>query len=141
MHVSHSLGICTVAESVETAQPGPILRELNADVGQGYFFAPPLAVEDALMLTTMDPLPVFPLTADDGDDDDFDDEAAPSQSATSMAAEVMGALDAVGSADASSRGANGDARINDDILFDGSDMSLVSKRGRLLASFRKGRAS
>ncbi len=62
VHVSHSLGICTVAESVETAQQVKILRELGADVGQGYFFAKPLAVEDALMLTTMDPLPVFPLT-------------------------------------------------------------------------------
>ena len=48
VHVSHSLGICTVAESVETAQQVKILRELGADVGQGYFFAKPLAVEDAL---------------------------------------------------------------------------------------------
>ena len=55
VHVSHSLGICTVAESVETARQVRILRELGADVGQGYFFAKPLAVEDALMLTTMDP--------------------------------------------------------------------------------------
>ena len=62
VHVSHSLGICTVAESVETAEQVKILRELGADVGQGYFFAKPLAVEDALALTTMDPLPVFPLT-------------------------------------------------------------------------------
>src|ERR1700688_5307442 len=62
VHVSHSLGICTVAESVETARQVKILRELGADVGQGYFFAKPLAVEDALMLNTMDPIPVFPLT-------------------------------------------------------------------------------
>jgi EAL domain-containing protein (putative c-di-GMP-specific phosphodiesterase class I) len=137
VHVSHSLGICTVAESVETSRQVRILRELNADVGQGYFFAPPLAVEDALTLTTMEPVPVFPLTGDD-DDEDFDDESAPSYSASSMAAEVMGALDAVGS-DSERRG-DGDPRINDDILFDGSDMALVSKKGRLLGSFRKGRA-
>jgi len=73
IHVSHSLGVCTVAESVETAEQVKILRELGADVGQGYFFAKPLAVEDALMLTTMDPLPVFPLTdldqMEEGDND------------------------------------------------------------------------
>ena len=84
-----------------------ILRELGADVGQGYFFAKPLAVEDALMLTTMDPLPVFPLTdLDDADErrttgrrrtttatTTSGDGASPS--GPGIAAEVMGALDAV----------------------------------------------
>jgi EAL domain-containing protein (putative c-di-GMP-specific phosphodiesterase class I) len=151
VHVSHSLGICTVAESVETAQQVKILRELGADVGQGYFFAKPLAVEDALMLTTMDPLPVFPLTdLDDADADaapdgrgaqydDVDDasgESAPS--GPGIAAEVMGALDAV-EHDADSKRDGRDPAVSDDMHIE-ADVSLVAKRGRLLA-FRKGRSS
>ncbi len=145
VHVSHSLGICTVAESVETAQQVKILRELGADVGQGYFFAKPLAVEDALMLTTMDPLPVFPLTdldddtAPDGRDakhDDASGEAAPS--GPDMAAEVMGALDAV-EHDADAKRDARDPAVSDDMHIE-ADVSLVAKRGRLMA-FRKGRSS
>jgi EAL domain-containing protein (putative c-di-GMP-specific phosphodiesterase class I) len=174
VHVSHSLGICTVAESVETAQQVKILRELGADVGQGYFFAKPLAVEDALMLTTMDPLPVFPLTDlgdeadqaaggddagrenlgrvgakrdddsfDDRDDEGFeflDDESDVARLGRSgMAAEVIGALDEVAEDDA-----EGDSReyvVSDDMHIEANDVSLVSKRGRLLASFRKGKSS
>ncbi|HXQ60884.1 MAG TPA: EAL domain-containing protein [Acidimicrobiales bacterium] len=60
--VSHSLDLCTVAEAVETAAQVAILRELGADVGQGYFFAPPLAADETLALTDMDLLPIFPLT-------------------------------------------------------------------------------
>jgi EAL domain-containing protein (putative c-di-GMP-specific phosphodiesterase class I) len=145
VHVSHSLGICTVAESVETAEQVRILRELGADVGQGYFFAKPLAVEDALTLTTMDPLPVFPLTdpADDGPDDfdDLDDgDGAPAYSRPGVVAEVMGALDAAGAGD---DGAGHDSPDygGDDMHVEASDLSLVSKRGRLLGSFRKGRSS
>jgi EAL domain-containing protein (putative c-di-GMP-specific phosphodiesterase class I) len=60
--VSHSLDLCTVAEAVETASQVAILREVGADVGQGYFFAPPLGADEALALTTMDTPPVFSLT-------------------------------------------------------------------------------
>jgi len=59
--VSHSLDLCTVAEAVETAAQVAILKELGADVGQGYFFAPPLSADEALALTDMDLLPIFPL--------------------------------------------------------------------------------
>jgi EAL domain-containing protein (putative c-di-GMP-specific phosphodiesterase class I) len=141
VHVSHSLGICTVAESVETARQVKILRELGADVGQGYFFAKPLALEDALTLTTMDPLPVFPLTGLDDDDDmsDFDDRTdASNYSGPLAAAEVMGALDATA---AEARGDSDEYVVNDDMHLEPSDVSLVSKRGRLMASFRKGRSS
>ena len=141
VHVSHSLGICTVAESVETARQVRILRELNADVGQGYFFAPPMPVDEAHELTTKDPLPVFALTGDDDDDDDFGTDAGPQYSAPDIAAEVMGALDAAG---APRPGAeiDDDIPLNDDILLEHDDVALVSKRGRLLASVRrKGRAS
>jgi hypothetical protein len=153
VHVSHSLGICTVAESVETALQVKILRELGADVGQGYFFAKPLAVEDALMLTTMDPLPVFPL-GDLDDDDDEDDVDAGSEvseddsedagdarpyNGRGIAAEVRDVLDAVEEGDTSDGEAD-DAVGSDEIHIESSDMALVSKRGRLLASFRKGRS-
>ena len=176
VHVSHSLGICTVAESVETAQQVKILRELGADVGQGYFFAKPLAVEDALMLTTMDPLPVFPLTdlgvdagvdaereqsrredlgrvnaqrddesrddvtRDDEGPESLDDESDVSRYGRSgMAAEVIGALDEVAEDDA--EGESREYVVSDDMHIEANDLSLVSKRGRLLASFRKGKSS
>jgi EAL domain-containing protein (putative c-di-GMP-specific phosphodiesterase class I) len=60
--VSHSLDLCTVAEAVETAAQVAILRAVGADVGQGYFFAPPLGADETLALTDMDLLPIFPLT-------------------------------------------------------------------------------
>ncbi|HLN43089.1 MAG TPA: EAL domain-containing protein [Acidimicrobiales bacterium] len=170
IHVSHSLGICTVAESVETARQVKILRELGADVGQGYFFAKPLAVEDALMLTTMDPLPVFPLTnlGDDVDDDDdvddvddvrdagaevdnryggdgpdrFEDSTdAMAGGEAGIAAEVIGALDAVSEAGAGSGGGADEFTLTEDMHVEAADLSLVSKKGRLLASFRKGKSA
>jgi len=141
VHVSHSLGICTVAESVETAKQVKILRELGADVGQGYFFAPPLAVEDALTLTTMEPLPVFPLWSiggdDDGDDDGGADLGGGAFTSPGIAAEVMDALDSLpGTAEHA-----GERAIDDDIHIESSDVSLVSKRGKLLASFRRGKSA
>ena len=138
VHVSHSLGICTVAESVETGRQVRVLRELGADVGQGYFFAPPLNVEDAHMLTTMEPVPVFPLTGDD-DEDDVDDTSGPTYGATDIAAEVMGALDAADSARAPDDDAG--ALVGDDLHFEANDLALVSKKGRLMGSFRRGRGS
>ncbi len=156
VHVSHSLGICTVAESVETAEQVKILRELGADVGQGYFFAKPLAVEDALTLTTMDPLPVFPLTdlaADAGDEDSYDvheDEASDKGDASDVStknqgmaaevAQVMEALEEVGE-HAPAKSESQDFVLSDDLHLEASEVSLVSKRGRLLASFRKGKSS
>src|SRR5580700_7841879 len=75
--VSHSLDLCTVAEAVETAAQVAILREVGADVGQGYFFAPPLAGDEALALTSQDTPAIFDLftpavaaaTADPSDPD------------------------------------------------------------------------
>lgn len=137
VHVSHSLGICTVAESVETPTQVRILRDLHADVGQGYFFAPPLAVGDALTLTTMDPLPIFPLG---GPEDELESESAEpvgdsaTPGATAMAAEVMDALGAVSSAAApKAETTDGGAESEDDV-------ALVSKKGRLLTR-RRGRSS
>lgn len=62
IHVSHTLAMSTVAEGVETAQQVAILREFGADVGQGYFFDPPLADNDARALAMAEPRPIYDLT-------------------------------------------------------------------------------
>jgi EAL domain-containing protein (putative c-di-GMP-specific phosphodiesterase class I) len=59
IHVGHSLAMSTVAEGVESAQQAAILREFGADVGQGYFFAPPLRDDEAHRLATAEPRPIF----------------------------------------------------------------------------------
>jgi EAL domain-containing protein (putative c-di-GMP-specific phosphodiesterase class I) len=41
------IGICTVAEEVESVEQVKILRELGVDTAQGYFFSPPLSGSDA----------------------------------------------------------------------------------------------
>ena len=139
VRVSHSLGVCTVAESIETAEQVAILRELGADVGQGYFFAPPLAAEDAQALTVMQPLPVFTLPPPaESDEDEHDVAGSDSYTASAMAAEVMDALSSTKSPQAGSKGgASEDAAAS----TDADDVALVSKRGRLMGSFRRGRNS
>lgn len=59
IHVGHTLAMSTVAEGVESAQQAAILREFGADVGQGYFFAPPLRSDEAHQLATAEPRPIF----------------------------------------------------------------------------------
>ncbi len=61
IHVGHSLAMSTVAEGVESSQQAAILREFGADVGQGYFFAPPFASDEAHQLATAEPRPIFSL--------------------------------------------------------------------------------
>jgi EAL domain-containing protein (putative c-di-GMP-specific phosphodiesterase class I) len=61
--MSHSLGVCTVAEAVETGQQVAILRELGVDTAQGYFFSRPLTPPDALSLAALNPPPTFALSA------------------------------------------------------------------------------
>jgi EAL domain-containing protein (putative c-di-GMP-specific phosphodiesterase class I) len=45
--LSHSSGMSTVAEGVETSLQSDIVREFESDAAQGYFFAPPLSLERA----------------------------------------------------------------------------------------------
>jgi EAL domain-containing protein (putative c-di-GMP-specific phosphodiesterase class I) len=45
--LARSEGISTVAEGVETADQAAIVREFECDAAQGYFFAPPIALEVA----------------------------------------------------------------------------------------------
>ena len=40
-----SLGICTVAEAVESVEQVEVLREIGVEIAQGYFFSPPLTAD------------------------------------------------------------------------------------------------
>jgi len=61
--LSRSRSLCTVAEAVETTEQVAILRELGADVAQGYFFSAPVAADEACALATGDVPPSFAVTA------------------------------------------------------------------------------
>jgi EAL domain-containing protein (putative c-di-GMP-specific phosphodiesterase class I) len=65
-----SLGVCTVAEAVETAEQVAILRGIGAGAAQGYFFSHPLSAGDAFDLAAMSPLPHFSLSDPDWDEVD-----------------------------------------------------------------------
>jgi diguanylate cyclase (GGDEF)-like protein/PAS domain S-box-containing protein len=45
--LGHALGLMVVAEGVETAEEAHQLHALGCDLGQGYYFAPPLPCEQA----------------------------------------------------------------------------------------------
>jgi EAL domain-containing protein (putative c-di-GMP-specific phosphodiesterase class I) len=45
IRLAHSLGMTVVAEAIETAEQVDQLRELGCDVGQGYYFSPPLSAD------------------------------------------------------------------------------------------------
>ncbi len=44
--MSHSLGLKTIAEGVETEEQWKILRLLKCDMAQGYYFSPPVSARD-----------------------------------------------------------------------------------------------
>jgi hypothetical protein len=118
--VSHSLDLCTVAEAVETASQVAILRQVGADVGQGYFFAPPLAADEALALTSHDALPLFSLsvaaTDDTAHEPDPDASSSPSSHGDAepdaTASDDIEAAVVAGSAD--SHAAGGRSRRDDE---------------------------
>ncbi|MCK5042353.1 MAG: EAL domain-containing protein, partial [Sphingomonadales bacterium] len=49
--MAHALALDVVAEGIETKEELMILREMNCDIGQGYYFAKPITVSefDALL--------------------------------------------------------------------------------------------
>ena len=52
IHMASSLGLRTIAEGVETLDQLKRLRELGANMGQGFYFSPPLSTEAAERLLT-----------------------------------------------------------------------------------------
>jgi EAL domain-containing protein (putative c-di-GMP-specific phosphodiesterase class I) len=48
--LSHGLEMTVVAEGIETATQANILQELRCNLGQGYFFSPPVSLEKATAL-------------------------------------------------------------------------------------------
>jgi len=48
INLAHELGLNTVAEGVENAETASRLREYGCDVAQGYYFSPPLSVEELI---------------------------------------------------------------------------------------------
>ncbi|MBB5019424.1 diguanylate cyclase (GGDEF)-like protein/PAS domain S-box-containing protein [Chitinivorax tropicus] len=53
--LAHNLGMNVIAECVETAEHLEVLRELNCDLAQGYYFARPLDAEAATELIRTNP--------------------------------------------------------------------------------------
>jgi EAL domain-containing protein (putative c-di-GMP-specific phosphodiesterase class I) len=65
--LAHALGLKVVAEGVETAEEYDELRRLKCDVGQGYYFARPVASAEAtLLLDTLETSPWPPSTTETG---------------------------------------------------------------------------
>jgi EAL domain-containing protein (putative c-di-GMP-specific phosphodiesterase class I) len=62
VELSRSIGLCTVAEAVESAGQVAVLRQVGAETAQGYFFSVPLSAEEAYELATMNPSPSFALS-------------------------------------------------------------------------------
>lgn len=54
VNLAHELGLVTVAEGVENAETAARLREYGCDVGQGYFFSPPLSAQQVVDLLVQD---------------------------------------------------------------------------------------
>lgn len=48
VNLARALGLTTVVEGVETAEVAAVLKDLGCDVGQGYYFSPPLTLEELL---------------------------------------------------------------------------------------------
>jgi EAL domain-containing protein (putative c-di-GMP-specific phosphodiesterase class I) len=62
VRLSRSLGLCTVAEAVETVEQVATLRALGIDVAQGYFFSSPMSAEEACAFASGEAPPTFDLT-------------------------------------------------------------------------------
>ena len=147
IRASHSFGICAVAKGVETAAQVAVLQSLGADVGQGYFFAPPLAAEVAHTLATTDPRPMFALRAPSRAAGANGDKSSPipPQPALPHPMSTATMIDALGAVRHTSGVGNGVGNGAGNSLafvsagFVTNDIILVSRRNRLPAQLRKGR--
>jgi EAL domain-containing protein (putative c-di-GMP-specific phosphodiesterase class I) len=60
--LSHSLGLKVVAEGVETLKQVRMLREMDCDYGQGFYFSKPVTADEATaMLEAQNDVPLIPL--------------------------------------------------------------------------------
>lgn len=66
VNLSHSIGMNTVAEGVETPRQVAVLRELGADAAQGFYFARPMTPEAATAMATETPVRRFSLDGQTG---------------------------------------------------------------------------
>ncbi|PND58071.1 GGDEF-domain containing protein [Mycobacterium sp. ENV421] len=55
INLAHELGLATVAEGIEDAETLAQLREYGCDVGQGYYFSPPVPFERLLAMLAKPP--------------------------------------------------------------------------------------
>ena len=46
IHLAKSLSITTVAEGIENEMQLEFLRSISCDIGQGYYFAKPMPIEE-----------------------------------------------------------------------------------------------
>ena len=63
VELRRSRRICTVAKSVEMAGQVSILLETAVDVGQGYFFSPPIPADETTTLAALEVVPTYSLTS------------------------------------------------------------------------------
>jgi EAL domain-containing protein (putative c-di-GMP-specific phosphodiesterase class I) len=51
-HLSHTLGLMTVAEGVETSATAAVLTSYGCDIAQGHYFSHPITAAELLHLIT-----------------------------------------------------------------------------------------
>ncbi len=129
----HSKGICPVAQGIETAGQVAILRELRTDVGQGYFFAPPLSADDTQSLTVTARRSVYPVLPSNAEGRGM---LAPIETAVELGPDPVSIHDR----GFSYTSAFGEFTVGD-VGSAAGESGVPGRRNRLPAPFRRGRHS
>jgi EAL domain-containing protein (putative c-di-GMP-specific phosphodiesterase class I) len=62
INLAKALGMTVIAEGIESAEQAAALKAMGCDLGQGYYYARPMPLEDALqLLTTPQTFPIVPV--------------------------------------------------------------------------------
>jgi EAL domain-containing protein (putative c-di-GMP-specific phosphodiesterase class I) len=62
INLAIALGMTVIAEGIESAEQAAALKAMGCDLGQGYYYARPMPLEDALqLLTTPQTFPIVPV--------------------------------------------------------------------------------